>query len=414
MHPDLLGYAPSRIICYFYALKTRKMNVSAYSQRHLHLTAKARYAAMTAAVILSFVCQAAVLTPLNDAQSKTGMPADLLRYHTELDAKALEVLRASSQMEGREEIVDIQTLADRVLLLARSGLDPQALRVAQQFVGLSPNNAEARRLLGHVLFTGGQYLRALRELQRATRMDPQDAGAWLLLGATLVELDRTQEALTVFHTAQGHLPDRADFHHNAGVLLLRLERYEQAVEELARACALQPESAASQHDLGLALWALSRNDEALNALQAACLLAPGNEAYRHTLTIAYIEQGIREEEASRLLSAEEAYRRALHLAEGEPEIMLRLAWVLIAQGVDVKSLAEALALSEKAHEQLPEPSPRSLQILSAAQALNGHFPEATRTALRGATLAEIQGNLPLAQTLYTDWQLYSHATEPQD
>ena len=385
-----------------------------YLPHYVRLLVNARYAAITATVFMAYICQAAVLTPLDDAQPGTVMPAELLRYDSELDAKALEVLRASSHMEEHAEIVDIQALADRVLLLARSGLDPKALRVAQQFVELSPNNAEARRLLGHVLYTRGQYSRARQELQRATQMDPRDVGAWLLLGATLVELDRTQEALTVFQTAQGHIPNRADLHHNAGVLLLRLEHFEQAAEELARACALQPESAASQHDLGLALWALSRNDEALNALQAAYRLEPDNEAYRHTLTAAYVAHGIHEEQALRLLSGEEAYRRALHFADGDPEIMLHLARVLLAQRADEKSLAEALMLSEKAHEQLPEPSPRSLHILSAAQALNGHMSEAARTALRGAILAETQKDFPLAQTLYTDWQIYSRSSEPQD
>jgi len=65
---------------------------------------------------------------MEERGSQIDISADLVRYHAELDARALEVLRAASRLEGHEEIVDIQSLADRVLFLAQSGLRMQALR----------------------------------------------------------------------------------------------------------------------------------------------------------------------------------------------------------------------------------------------------------------------------------------------
>jgi len=93
-------------------------------------TCTARYVLRVCAMlaIVASICQAAVLAPMEERGSQIDISADLVRYHAELDARALEVLRAASRLEGHEEIVDIQSLADRVLFLAQSGLRMQALR----------------------------------------------------------------------------------------------------------------------------------------------------------------------------------------------------------------------------------------------------------------------------------------------
>lgn len=351
-------------------------------------------------------CQAAVLAPLDGTDAPSNVTTEILRYRAQIDRQALDVLRAASRLDGHDEIVDLQTLADRVLLLARSGLRAQALRVADQFVALSPDTAEAHRLLGHVLYLLNDYDKALTPLQRAMKRDPLDIAARLLTSATLMALDRAEDALAVLRDAQRHFPPRMDLHHNAGVILLHLERPEKALVELERACMLQPDSAGSHHDRGLALEVLNRHEEAIVAFERAYTLTPDHLPTRLSLTEAYLLKGAQAEQAQRLLAAEDAYRRALEVMPDEPEIQLRLAWVLILQRAN---LAEALALSEAAHRRTEQASPRSLQVWSAAQALNGQWAEAAQTALRGATLAEGLGNYPLAETLYTDWQLYQSA-----
>ena len=366
-----------------------------------------RYTLAWAVLLLPrLFCQAAVLAPLDGTDAPSQITTELFRYRAQLDRQALDVLRAASRLDGHDEIVDLQTLADRVLLMARRGLRAQALRVAEQFVALSPDTAEAHRLLGHVFYLLKDYDKALSPLQHAMKMAPQDIAARLLVSATLMALDRAEDALGVLRDAQRHFPPRMDLHHNAGVILLHLGRPEEALEELERACALQPDSAGSHHDRGLALEVLNRHEEAIVAFERARSLAPDHLPTRLNLTEAYLAKGAQAEQVQRLLTAEAAYRRALEVMPDEPEIQLRLAWVLILQRAN---LDEALALSEAAHHRAEQASPRSLQIWSAAQALNGQWAEAAQTALRGATLAEGLGNYPLAETLYTDWQLYQLA-----
>jgi tetratricopeptide (TPR) repeat protein len=547
---------------------------------------------------------AAVLAPLDGSKDFTAMPGEMFRFRTALDPAALSTLRKASRLEGYDEIVDMQSLAERVFLLIGTGSHAQALQVAELLAKLAPDSAEAWRLLGHAHYLCGNTEKATEELKRAIRKDTGEIGARVLLGTVYADTGRLQEALDQFREAQEHLPDSGELNHNTGVILFRMGRNPEAIKELTLACERLPLSVDSRNDLALALAADGRHAEAARSLEAAFNLDPSSHTIRRNLASTYFDigqpersiallagvlldggdpgtwndliiamrlwvkddeplsaaspdeaenryrqglemlaenrtddamrsllrafaldpelsgpandlgalltnyrqpeaallflkraaaqdpdsgpasqnvetlerdlqmryalmaearrlenektmaaspyeihlelariyqalgdsdsarralneaakrrpthpeprimLGILEDSLNRLASAETAYRSALAMEPVDPEIMLRLARVLMRLPVRTELTQEALTLATQAHNALPAPTARSLHVLATAQAMNGMFREAERTALRGGTMAELQGDVELARILFNDRADYANRWE---
>lgn len=541
----------------------------------------------------------AVLAPMEGASPLLD-EAHLLQFRAALNDKALAALRSASHLEGHNEIVDMQSLANRLFLLAENHMSPQAVRAARLLVQLAPDSGEAHRLLGHLLYRSGQHADALSALDTAVKEEPSDIGAWVLRGYILAEQEKLPEALAQFEEALKLLPSHAELLHNAGVVLHRMGRHKEAITALTRACELNPSSANSLHDLALALAAVGRHAEAVRSFEGALALSPDSPTIRRNLASAYFDAGqpahsipllasvlvedddpdvwtdlitamrswvgdaealeeatpeqveslhqralqhlhenrtdeslrdlvhafalmperpgpandlgallsqlnqpeaalillmraasqspaegsagqnievvqrklqnrnalqeaVRhwtnvmknpakayeacltlgalhqalgnadaardhlrqaarlqpkqaeplrslaalEESLNRLASAEAVYRESLAIQSDDAETLLRLAWVLLRLPANTAAFKEALSMAVQAHQPPHPTTPASLQILSAAQAMNGLYREAENTALRGATMAEVRGDVALTRTLNADREAYA-------
>jgi Flp pilus assembly protein TadD len=148
-------------------------------------------------------------------------------------------------------------------------------------------------------------------------------------------------------------------------------------------------------DVGLAmraLVALNANDyaTAVNLGERAVEKSPNDAGFRALLGNAYFASG-------RFASAEAAYRDSLALIQNQPQVVLKLALVEIAQGRN----AEALSLLSQARGVL-EPADYGLAVALAGQ------PQAAVEVLDSAARqpgadARLRQNLALAYALSGDW-----------
>ena len=154
-------------------------------------------------------------------------------------------------------------------------------------------------------------------------------------------------------------------------------------------------SVASTAKIGLATraqFALASNDfaSAINYAEQAAEVSPRESAVRTLLGNAYFAAG-------RFNSAEGAYRDSLSLAPNQPQVILKLALVQIAQGRN----AEALAVLNAARIAV-DPSDYGLAL-----ALAGQPAEAVAVLTEHARLpdadAQVRQNLALALALTGDW-----------
>ena len=152
----------------------------------------------------------------------------------------------------------------------------------------------------------------------------------------------------------------------------------------------------SQADLGLATRALAaltanRVEEAISLAERAVEKTPTDAGFRTLLGNAYFAAG-------RFHSAEQAYKDALSIYSNQPQALLRLALVQIAQGKG----AEALHLLE-AGQNVLDPAD-----LGLAMALAGRPDSAVALLDQAARVKDadsrVRQNLALAYALSGDWQ----------
>jgi Flp pilus assembly protein TadD len=88
------------------------------------------------------------------------------------------------------------------LMLAGEGREAEAIRAFRQALGIRPDWAEARSLLGSVLFKAGNYAEAEVELRKAVTLKPDYAEGWNFLGEFLKARGKEQEAQEAFKKAK--------------------------------------------------------------------------------------------------------------------------------------------------------------------------------------------------------------------
>ena len=88
------------------------------------------------------------------------------------------------------------------LMLAGEGREAEAVRAFRQALGIRPDWAEARSLLGSILFKAGNYAEAEVELRQAVTLKPDYAEGWNFLGEFLKARGKEQEAQEAFKKAK--------------------------------------------------------------------------------------------------------------------------------------------------------------------------------------------------------------------
>ncbi|MBM4043138.1 MAG: tetratricopeptide repeat protein, partial [Planctomycetes bacterium] len=211
-------------------------------------------------------------------------------------------------------------------------------------------------------------------------------------------------------------PKNTDALCNFGVVLIRQKRFAEAHAHLAKAIEIQPSDPIAQRNLGDVLVHLGRRADAMAAYRKALQLDPKQTLARTNLgglllmagdldeAVAEFTEGVRQtpdepfvhfclaralDRQKKEEQAIRSYRRAVELKADFLDALGALARLLAAaRDPALRNGAEAVAHAQKACELTRNQAPEFLDILAAAQAQAGAFPDAVATARKALTLAE--------------------------
>lgn len=226
-------------------------------------------------------------------------------------------------------------------------------------------SARLRAGLAELLHLRGARERSQRLLLETLAGSP-DYETRVKAGALLRDGGRAGEALTAFRQAAAQRPDKPHAYYEWGDLLLDRGEFAGAIEPLTTATGLSRDSAGVRAALGRALVGAGRPAEAVLAFEAALEVEPDTPA---------------------------ALGPLIAILAAHPRRELR-------------DPPEALGLAERLAARFSFGEPRSLDLLGAAYAANGDFPNAIRAAERAAELAEQSGAADHAAALRERLALY--------
>jgi tetratricopeptide (TPR) repeat protein len=229
----------------------------------------------------------------------------------------------------------------------------------------SPNSL-AHDNLGSVLADRHQYEAAIAHYRQAVEIQPNYAEPYNSMGVALTEGGQLVQAVAYFRAALKLLPDFAEAHYGLANALVRSDQSELAIAHYHRALEIRPDYAAAHAKLANALTDLGRSEEALTH-----------------------------------------YEKAMDSDSRYAEAPGKLAWLLATcPDAKLRNGPRAVELAERATKLSDATKPEMLDVLAAAKAEAGQFPEAVAAARQALTLARQQNNRALVDALRARLALY--------
>ncbi len=258
-------------------------------------------------------------------------------------------------------------------------------------IDLAPESSLAHVNLGLTFLEQGLTVDAADQFEIAAGMSPEDSLALFNLGLVRIEQGELDAARRALEGAAEIEPRNPDVRNALGGVFERQGELEAAAGQFRLALREDPNHVLAGANLAKTLILLDRGDEALAQLRRAVEAAPDNRDLRDTLCV----------ELLRRKQAEEALAHLdvmLEKAPEDTELGLVIAWLLSTlpddaerDGARAVRLAEACLAAEGERADI-------LDVLAAAYAEAGRFPEAVKTATRAFEL-QMQGGVGVAPGL---------------
>jgi tetratricopeptide (TPR) repeat protein len=248
-------------------------------------------------------------------------------------------------------------------------------------------HAECQSALGSLLLERGQVNQAAAHLQTALVLQPDNADAHYSLGNTLLKQGQIDQAIREFQEAIRLKPHYADVHNNLASALVMKGQIEAAIRQYQEAIRLKPDYALAYNNLGNTLLEKGQIDEALRQFQEALRLKPADATAHHKLGLLLACKG-------QWAEAIAHYQQVLALQPGALAAQNNLAWLLATcPEAALRNGANALALAQELDRLSGGKDGDNLDVLAAAYAETGQFPQAVEAARRALALAATQTNL---------------------
>jgi tetratricopeptide (TPR) repeat protein len=249
----------------------------------------------------------------------------------------------------------------------------------------------------------GMYANAETLWQTTIARNPNAWMAYDNLGIILSRRGDVDEAMALFQKTLAIRPDDALARNNLGLVLCRKGRMDEAIVQFQQALAVLPNSALIRNSLGKAFLAKGQPREATIQFQTVLKNNPLNTKANYYLGIALFQTG----------QVDEAVAHFQKALESEPDFtdaadrLGDAAWLLATSPeAAIRNGPKALALARQLDRLSGGNNPVILDILAAAQAESGQFPEAIDAAQRALALALSQNNTALADTLRQHIRLF--------
>jgi Flp pilus assembly protein TadD len=236
------------------------------------------------------------------------------------------------------------------------GLALQELRrwsdAADALAKIGPDAGElftsARVALAEALSRAGRHAEAERALEAPLAVHPRDLRLLSTRATVLGRAGRGREAVALLRAAIAERegsqadPDLPELYAALSEALVRAGKASEAVAVLRGALAARPRDPELLYALGAAYERAGQAEVAAAQMRALLVVSPDHAEALNFLAYTYAEQGVRLDEAERLV------RRALEIKPRSGHVLDSLGWVLLRRGdhrraVEVLEQAQALA-----------------------------------------------------------------------
>lgn len=273
---------------------------------------------------------------------------------------------------------DVETLIAAGVAALEAGHRADAEAAFRKVLAREPDNANALRRLGVVVYMNGDFQDARGLLELAISLAPEDADAYNNLAAILLDYGELAEAETNFRRALALKPGDADISFNLGLILLRRGNFAEARTCFDAVVAVRPDDADAHHNLGLT-WRREHGREARDAALAAFRTAVRIDGEDCDSLI----------ELSELLREDGCLAEALAMSESALQSRRDDGRVLFNHGAilyDYGRYEEAARHFQRSIG-AAEPAPRANDYLGRALAASGDMDGAIRAFHRGLETA---------------------------
>ena len=255
---------------------------------------------------------------------------------TEIDAYLIKPFVMKTLMDKIDEAMRRRfepTEAEILFRKSTDALKTGQLKVAyetlQKVLELSPNSAKVHRALGEVFLEGRnvtkakesfekaislsrQYTKALdglatvygmegdlgrqeELLHQAVEISPMAPDRQLQYGKALLAVGKEEEAINALETSLKQDPESPELARAVGEVFLAADLDQYATKAFKKAINLMPNEIHTYNRLGIALRKQKKYLEAIQEYQKALQKEPENEVILYNISIAYYNQGLKQE-----------------------------------------------------------------------------------------------------------------------
>jgi tetratricopeptide (TPR) repeat protein len=276
----------------------------------------------------------------------------------------------------------------------------EAMAQYRKALELNPDYAEAHTNFGYILTRLGRFDEAMMHYRKALELKPDSAELQNNVGLALAGQGQLDEAAAHYRKALELKPDYVMAHNGLALVLGAQGKPSEALAHFRKALKIKPDSIEVHANLGNALLGLGQGDEALEHLRKVVELMPEGVVPRNNLGVVLATQG-------RFAEALVQFRQALQIQPDYAEAQKNLAWLrATCPEASLRNGAEAIEHARRADQVYGGKRVEVLDVLAAAYAEAGRFPDALSTARKALELATQQKAQAWAQVLRTRIALY--------
>lgn len=221
-------------------------------------------------------------------QGRTEEAVTALQNATRLDpslelawlnlGKALATLGRGKEADSAfEQSFALNPTRQKLALAAehqKQGRAAAAAELYREILREEPQNVDALRMLGILVYSEGRIDEAERLLRRAVSAAPDFVGAIIDLGATLREQSRIEEAIECFRRATRLEPGNVKAHYQLGQILSPAALSNEAIDCYRRVLELRPQHGGALLGLGHVLKTMGRQEEAVESYRNCIAAKP--------------------------------------------------------------------------------------------------------------------------------------------
>ncbi len=209
---------------------------------------------------------------MNDQYGRVQMLLSQRRY--DMAERDLRAMLASEPRDAvAHALLALCILNDRERMV-------EATSVAEQAVGIAPDEPLAHYALAVSYLKRNRNEEAEASIQESLRLDPYDADAFAILSQSYLSREMYRQALDAAQQGLGVDPDHLDCGNLQSISLERLGRGEEAIASASETLRRDPEDPMSHAAHGFTLLNSGRYQEAQVAFREALRLDPHNEMAR--------------------------------------------------------------------------------------------------------------------------------------